>query len=253
MAKKPKDDPQAAPPPTLPPGLEGKLGALLSGGSTGAAEPPPEPEPPPAIVGKIVEEPAPAPDVERAFRPPTPEELAAFDPPPPIEAPPAPPSEPPLNTGPGTSVFPQAPMVMGDRSTHSGLVVGHVVPAPQVITPQPDVPRPPPKFEDLSEKTRAELQAGYIAHHGSLKGFELSMPDDGPKVTAPVVPLVMDEPVDTSKVSAKTRAEMEAGRSRLAQRNQDYRDVLARVAKNEAAKADEGTAPAPGNMDYTAR
>lgn len=237
--------------------LDEKMAGLLA--PTVAAEPPPPP-PPDATVGPIVEE-ASAPSAAwPAFHEPTADELAQFPEPPPITAAtpavPSPPPEAPATRA--APVFPLAGTVMGDRSSHSGLSVGHAVPTPQIII---DAPPSPPKevaFDDLPERTKAEIRGGWLAIHGTMEGFTFGGTNT-PPAAAPFQPTI-DEPVpatepeiDLSKLSAKTRAELEGGRQRLAQRNSDYQAVLRRVAERDAKKLNAGDAPLPSNMDYSTR
>lgn len=225
-----------------------ELDIRLQGLLDPSAVSPPPVEDPNAVVGMIIAEPVAAPAVPPEFHVPTPDELRGFPPPPPIAPPPAPPAPP------KGAVFPQA-TVMVDKSMHSGLVVGHVVEQPAVIA---DPPPPPPKevrFDDLPEKTKDEIRGGWLRTHGTMDGFHFGENNTPPMVQRgdPVFdprPVELPPEIDMSKLSAKTRAELEGGARRLAQRNSDYRAVLDRVNASNAAKHDVGGSPVPSNMDY---
>jgi hypothetical protein len=212
----------------------------MAKGKTEAAAQPETKSEEPKLVGTIVEA-NPLPPVA-PFHAPGAAELSAFPPPAPIGAP----------------VFPQAApgTVYGDRMMMSGLPTGHLVAAPVIDVTEPPPPPPPPKFDELSKKTRNELKAAYVLKHGSDEGFHFvdRTQDYVPRsnIVAAPVPEDAEPAVDMSKLSEKTRREMNMGSNRLARRSADYRDVLNQVASNDAKKLADGAPVNTDSMGYPA-
>jgi hypothetical protein len=226
-----------------------------------AETPPAPPAPEPELVGKIVEAPAPAESVgEKEFRTPTAADLTnlGFPPEPPLEAPPATPeSQPELTPAPPPVPAAKMPAFAGGQSSE-GKTAGdsRVGGGPPTTTSGPVPIPPPPAFDDLSEKTKAELRAGYRALKGTEEGFRFVQPVDAPAVTTqPPVSVATpkdappDEPIPTT-LSEKTRLELEAGRARIASRNADYQAVQERVAKQAAKDLADGKV---GDLSYPTR
>lgn len=219
---------------------------------------PPSPEPPVedpnATIGAIMESPPPPESIGApVFHTPTPEELAAFgaidvDPafPPPV-APPTEPEPPPAR---------MRNDMHGQSSESGDGTAGDYGSRPHAPVPVITAPAVPPDelaFEQLSERTKAELRAGHAAL-GSREPFQYRPPVDTPPppptaaelAAAPPVPDV----VDWNTVSLKTRLELEAGQRRLKERDTDYRAVQARVKEQQARDLADNKV---GSLDYPAR
>ncbi len=197
-----------------------------------AAEPVPAPEP---SIGTIVDPTAAAPKLVAV---PPPDILAKFPPPPPIAVP------------------------LADKSVGLGLLVGIPAPAPE---PPPATPPAPPvvgkKFHELSSKTQFEIREGWeLANPGrpfDAEHWQEPVHQAAPPVTAilpreaPLNPVVAD--IDLSKLSPRTRAELEEGAQAIARRNADYAAVVQVEKERAAARLKAGERPTPDAMSYNER
>jgi hypothetical protein len=204
-----------------------------------------------ALVGPIAELP-PEGTGAPAFQALSPELLAEFPPPPPLVLPTqaeAAPAEPPVeHQNSRGGVFPQAPVhayevTQGIRST-----------PPVIVDTKPEEP-PPPNWDNLPERTRAELEMGRKQVGGTQPLSEAIIPRPAPGVRSnvPEEPSAPEPAVDLSKLSEQTRAELRAGAEALAKRNADYRAVLKSVADRNSDRLEQAAPAAPGDMDYNTR
>lgn len=196
------------------------------------------------LVGSIVELP-PEGTGTPAFQALSPELLAEFEPPPPLVLPTqaeAPPAEPPVeyqNSRGG--VFPQATVVtQGIRSA-----------PPVIIDTKPEEP-PPPNWDNLPERTRAELEMGRKQVGGTRPLREAIIPQAAPepKSNVPEVDATPEPAIDWDKLSEQTRAELRAGAEALAKRNADYRAVLKKMSDRNSARLEQAAPATAGDMDY---
>lgn len=202
-----------------------------------------------ALVGEIAEAPPEGAGV-RAFIAPTPDVLAEFPEPPPLVLPPQVEAAPPEPYQPGTrsGVFPQAPQQVYE--TTQGIKSA----PPVIIETKPEEP-PPPNWDNLSERTRAELEAGRKQVGGTVPLREAIIPQPAPDPTsnAPQPAAELETPIDWSKLSEQTRAELTAGAEALAKRNADYRAVLKTLADQNNERLEKGSPALPGDLDYNKR
>jgi hypothetical protein len=184
-----------------------------------------------------------------AFKAATADVLAEFPEPEPLvmPAPTAPPPE-PYQPGTRSGVFPQAPVQVYE--TTQGIKSS----PPVVIDTKPEEP-PPPNWDNLSERTRAELETGRQQVGGTQPLREAIIPKPAPDPRSNVPePVVEPEPaLDMSKLSEQTRAELRAGAEALAKRNADYRAVLKKLADQSNDRLTAAAPPQPGDMDYNTR
>lgn len=184
-----------------------------------------------------------------AFKAATADVLAEFPEPEPLvmPTPTAPPAE-PYQPGTRTGVFPQAPVQVYE--TTQGIKSA----PPVVIDTKPEEP-PPPNWDNLSERTRAELETGRQQVGGTQPLREAIIPKPAPDPRSNVPePVVEPEPaLDMSKLSEQTRAELRAGAEALARRNADYRAVMAKIADQNNDRLEKGSPVAPGDLDYNKR
>lgn len=206
--------------------------------------PPDAPAVPEPLIGKIVD---PNAQSSGLLKQPTPEDLAKFAPPPPIVAPPIPPQDAPR---------------MGDTMAAFGVVTGTVVQPPPVMPEPPAAVEVRPKaFHELSERTQAEIKAGWPAknkgkefpadwvepvHQPTSARFDPNAPRPEPDHDA-----VVEVEKQAVKVSQRTLDEMEAGRRRLAERKAETDRVRALQAQQNAEKMASAQTPQASDMDYT--
>lgn len=182
----------------------------------------------------------------------SPDLLAEFPPPPPLVLPPdaavvgAPPE--PYQPGTRSGVFPQAPV-------HAYEVTQGIKSAPPVIIDTKPEEPPLPNWDNLPERTRAELEMGRKQVGGDLPLQEAIMPQPAPLPTSnlPEPAAEPEAPLDWSKLSEQTRAELSAGAEALAKRNADYRAVLKKIADKSSDRLTAAAPPQPGDMDYNTR
>jgi hypothetical protein len=192
---------------------------------------------------KIVEQPPEVVGVAAAFHTPTLDELKDFPPPPPLTAPIA---------------AVAAPPAMDDKTTHGKAMMGTRTEPPKVVETRPAPPPAGTAFDDLPEKTKAEMRAGQqaIGHRGDDASLSRAIDQQAPNKERPGAtshgrnerPAGSD--IDESKLSERTRLELKAGRDLLARKNADYKAVLDKVAGNAAKRLDEGAPAAPSDLDY---
>jgi hypothetical protein len=135
------------------------------------------------------------------------------------------------------------------------LVVGHVGAPSEVVGDAPAAVPAEPTFEELPQKIRDEILAGYRATHG---GSDAGFDPANFRSNTPAAPRVRNLPIATpvepasepTKLSAKTLAEIEGGRQRLAEKRADYDRVKEKIAGEAADKLEEGAAPDAANMSY---
>jgi hypothetical protein len=123
-----------------------------------------------------------------------------------------------------------------------------------VIDTKPEEP-PPPNWDNLPERTRAELEMGRKQVGGNLSLQEAIMPKPVPLPTSnrPEPAAEPEASLDWSKLSEQTRAELRAGAEALAKRNADYRAVLKKLADQSSDRLTAAAPPQPGDMDYNTR
>ncbi len=216
---------------------------------------------------KIVEAPPPAESIGTPeFRTPSTDELtqAGFPPEPPLETPRQEPVAEAAEPPPPVTVTVTTPVGVpanvrgvsseqgvdgsaGDFRTGGGTQIRDTGPVP--------IPSPP-AFDDLPEKTRAELMAGHLALGRSEASFRFVQPLDRQDVTTqPHAPAAIpsdapkDEEIEWSKLPERTRAELQAGRDRLASKRADYQEVRRREAEQRAKDLADGKV---GDMSYPA-
>jgi hypothetical protein len=179
----------------------------------------------------------------------SPELLAEFPAPEPLvmPSPVVAPSE-PYQPGTRSGVFPQAPV-------HAYEVTQGIKSAPPVIIDTKPEEPPPPNWDNLPERTRAELEMGRKQVGGDLSLQEAIMPQPAPLPTSnlPEPAAEPEAPLDWSKLSEQTRAELSAGAEALAKRNADYRAVLKKLADQSNDRLAAAAPPRPGDMDYNTR
>lgn len=224
--------------------LEATLDELLGTASTEQqpADPPADLPIDPNETIKIVEALPEVTGVAPAFHEPTADELKEFPPPPPLITP--------------LSAPLSAPLAMDDKSTNGRAIMGTRTDPPKVVETRPEPPPPGPAFDDLPEKTKAEMRAGRKAiggdvNDGSLSDAVLRQAPDRP--VTPVVPHARDArpaDVEPSKLSERTRLEIQAGRDLLARKKADYKAVLDKVAGNNAKKLEDGAPADASDLDY---
>lgn len=199
------------------------------------------------LVGSIVELP-PEGTGAPVFQVATPDVLAEFEPPPPLVLPPqgeATPAEPPVeyqNSRGG--VFPQATVVtQGIRSA-----------PPVIVDTKPEEP-PPPSWDNLPERTRAELEMGRKQVGGTRPLREAIIPraTPEPKSNVPEVDATPEPAIDWDKLSEQTKAELRAGAEALAKRNADHRAVLKAMSDRNSARLEQAAPATAGDMDYNTR
>lgn len=221
-----------------------------------APEPPPAPEPP---IGKIVD---PAAQTSGLMKQPTSDQLRMFPAPPPIQAPP---KAPDLSGQPGATDTLSPPMPMhplGDNLRGLGITLMADPSGREEKIDEP-APAPQPKmFHELSERTQAELMAGWRHRHPNEPFPDnwvepvLSSPKGPAELrAAPTPDTVAEVEIERKpvKVTQRTLDEMQAGAARLAQRREETERVRRMLAEQNADKlASASTVPADAsNMDYT--
>lgn len=189
------------------------------------------------------------------FHNPSTSELDKFAPPPPLPPLPAGVTESAVDAQDAAPIeaHPRQ-LVHGDRTTMLGLTLQHEVPAPNIVASEPvEAPILPPRYSHLPKKTQMELRRGWLHTHSSMDGFfiENSQPMP-PEPEAPPPPPELDPRVDYDKLPLRTKLELEAGAKRLHRAQTDYQAVLDQVARNDAARLQEGEKPKAGDMDYAA-
>lgn len=202
---------------------------------------------------KIVEAPPEVTGVTPEFRQPTADELKEFPPPPPLVMP----TEPTPDPAPQPTVAPVGiPLVMDDKSASAGVVVGTRTEPPKVVETRPTPPPPAPSFEDLPEKTKAEMRAGRTAIGGAAVSFEQAVEQQAPDAPRDAArphdaePRPGDAAVDLSQLPERTRLEIQAGRDLLARKRADYQAVVDKVAGDAAKRLEEGGPAKPSDLDY---
>lgn len=199
------------------------------------------------LVGSIAELP-PEGTGTPAFQALSPELLAEFEPPPPLVLPAqaeVTSAEPPVeyqNSRGG--VFPQATeLTQGIRSA-----------PPVIVDTKPEEP-PPPNWDNLPERTRAELEMGRKQVGGTRPLREAIIQQAAPatKSNVPETEAAPEPAIDWDKLPEQTRAEMRAGAEALAKRNADYRAVLKKMSDRNSARLESAAPAAVGDMDYNTR
>jgi hypothetical protein len=261
MSKNRKPSP-AAPAPEAPAAdkIDTTLDALLGD----APEAPeivdakPEPGPEPDLdrpVGEIAELP-PEGEGERAFQTVTmgdinDDVLSAFPPPPPL---------PPLADA--VAAQPDAPQSQPVPAANTGSFFHSERLAadtpPNIVPAAPEPPPSLPSFDHLPERTRLELEAGrraIRADHVSLRDAVEAKAEAHPTSNLPLQPDPSQEekPLDYSKLSPQTRAELEGGAESLRRKDVEYREAVKLIEERGAQRLAENAPAEAGDLDYLKR
>lgn len=145
-----------------------------------------------------------------------------------------------------SGVFPHAPQEITQRIKSA---------PPNIVEIAPAEPPPAPRFEDLPERTRLELEAGRKAVGGrgpSLSAAVASMPTPEPSSNRPEQKAAPEAEPSWDDLPERTRLELQAGAETLRRKDADYRAVQEKIKAQDAQRLADGAPVKAGDLDYPA-